>query len=153
MKPEPIVRLATREDAIAIAPHLWLRDGASEVWAREGLSYEAAALMIFDGASEAWVWEVDGVPAAMWGVSLTSFVGGKAMAWLLTTRHLARSPRTFWEGSRRIVAELFDRYGAIEGYCDARFAASKRWLTRLGFQLGPLEERAGIPFHHFQMGR
>jgi hypothetical protein len=153
LKTQPIVRPATREDAIAIAPRLWLRDASAEVWKRQGLSLECAALLTFESSIEAWVWEVDGEPVAMWGLSLTSLVGGKRMAWFLATPHIAREARTFWKGSRRIVAELLERYGAIEGYCDARFTASKRWLVRLGFKLGPLEERAGIPFHHFQMGR
>lgn len=123
---------ATIEHAKAIGPRLKVFGCASELVRAEGA---AMAIVHVRASVEAWVWLDDGVPVAMAGVVLRSLVGGGAMPWLLTTPEAYRSPRTFWRASLALAAYLKTEYGRIDGFVDANFAASRRWVERLGFQI------------------
>lgn len=123
---------ATLEHARAIGPRLKVFGCAPELVRKEGV---AMAIAHVRGSVEAWTWLDDGVPVAMAGVVLRSLVGGGAMPWLLTTPEAYRSPRTFWRASKALAAYLKTEYGRIEGHVDANFAASRRWVERLGFKV------------------
>lgn len=145
------MRAATREDALAIAPRLRMKDAMGEIWARQGKTSEQAVLDTFEGAMVAWVWEVDGLPACMWGITKITLIGGMNIGWMLTTEVVERDYRTFWRGCMRGRAPLLDQWRTLEGCCDARFEESVRWLKRLGAKLGPPVVVEGITYHHFEM--
>jgi hypothetical protein len=96
---------------------------------------------------------LDGRPAAMFGVVPRSIAGGIGCAWLLTTDDVRRDLRTFWLGSRIAVRAMLASYAKLEGFVDARFDLSVRWLSRLGFRLYPPCDFHGVPFRYFTMER
>lgn len=149
MRPEPIVRPVRAEDAAALAARL-REEQAFKVLAARGMSLEDVVRDSVDRSIEAWVWEVDGSPAAMWGFVKKSIVGSHGViGWMFTTPTVIAQPRTFWRGSQRFVAGALERFGRIDGHCDARFLQSVQWLKRLGFILDEPEDFLGVPFRHF----
>lgn len=131
-------------------PRLRAKDAVDLMTATRG-SVEHAMRQSLASASHAWVWEVDGSPACMFGVTVRTVVAGGALVWLFSTDQVERHRRTFWHGSKILLRVFLERYGSVEGYCDARFLQSMQWLRRLGFELGEPLFVAGIPFHHFEM--
>lgn len=149
MKPEPIVRPVAPGDAAALAARLRKED-AFKVLGERGMSLEQLVEDSIVQSIEAWVWEHDGAPACMWGFVKKSLVGSHGVvAWMLTTPAVAEHPRTFWRGSQRLLQSALERFGRIDGHCDARFLQSVAWLKRLGFTLDEPEEIMGVPFRHF----
>lgn len=149
MKPEPIVRPVAPGDAAALAARLRQED-AFKVLAERGMTLEQVVEDSIARSLETWVWEVDGVPGCMWGFVKKSLIGSHGVvAWMLTTPAVIEHRRTFWQGSRRFLAAALDRFGRIDGHCDARFLQSVAWLQRLGFTLDEPEEFMGVPFRHF----
>lgn len=151
MRPVPLVRRATREDAIAIAPLVRHADARDVMEALHG-SVEAAVLASFDRSIAAWTWVHEGQPGCMLGVTSMSFVGGERTVWLFTTDAVEKNARTFWVGSRHMLRFLLAEFGTIQGYCDARFTQSVAWLRKLGFLIHePQVVAGGVPFHFFRM--
>ena len=120
-----------------------------EIWTKQGRSPEEAVRFSFEISSVAYVWEERGVAICMWGVAP---IGPRNIAWLLTTDRVESNVRQFWKHSLRVVKELTVQFGKIEGYCDASFPQSVKWMKRLGFRLTPPGVAAGILLHHFEMG-
>lgn len=150
MRANPTVVAATEELARRMAPHLRLID-CREI--RAGQDPTEIALGCVRASSHAWAWVVDGEPVALFGVVPRSVLGGVGTAWLLTTDAIRHDLRTFWLGSRIMLAELLRLYPRIEGFVDARFTSSVTWLTRLGFQLEAPHDHHGVPFRYFSMER
>lgn len=150
MRAPPVVLAATDEHCVAIAPRLRLAD-CREI--RVGADPLAIARANLGESSEAWTWIVDDRPAAMFGVVPRSIVGGIGGLWLLTTDDIRCDLRTFWLGSKVVVETMRARYAKLDGFVDARFTQSVRWLTRLGFRLYPPCDFGGVPFRYFTMER
>lgn len=149
----PNIVPATLAHAERIAPRLRLED-VLEI-RRAGL---ISPLQVVKGSLEmsldAWVWLVDGEPAAIFGVAGNT-IDREAMIWLLTSDLVTQHKKTFWKLSRDIVRLMSEAHPNLGGYCDARYAASVRWLRRLGFTLtGPEPYGSiGMPFYRFTMER
>lgn len=143
-----LIRPATQADALHVAENLRVRDAMAEIWALQGKTRAEAVCHTFDTSAVRWTWEVDGVAACMWGVIAAP---GKNIAWLLTTDAVERHARGFWRRCAKAVAEMLSRFGRVEGYCDARFILSVRWLKRLGFRVGAPFAVGDILLHHFEM--
>lgn len=150
MKAPPPLRAARPEDIALMLPRLRAKD-AVDLMTATHRSIEATMRASLAIAHSSWVWEVDGLPACMFGWSLRSLVGGGALVWVFTTDAVERHPREFWRGSKMVLRSLLTDHGSVEGWCDARFLQSAQWLRRLGFELGEPLDTAGVPFYHFQM--
>lgn len=150
MRANPVVERATEEHAIAMAPRLRLID-CREV--RAHLDPLDVTLGAVRQSSHAWTWLVEGRPVCMFGVVPRDILGGVGMAWLLSTDDIALDRRTFLLGSKVALAELLKIYPTLEGYVDARFTQSVRWLTRLGFVLHDARDYAGVPLRYFKVRR
>jgi N-acetylglutamate synthase-like GNAT family acetyltransferase len=123
MRPVPLVRRATREDAIAIAPLVRHADARDVMVALHG-SVERAVMVSFERSIAAWTWIHEGKPGLMIGVTSMSLVGGERTVWLFTTDAVEKNPRTFYVGSKKMLQFLLAEFGTIQGYCDARFTQS-----------------------------
>lgn len=147
MRANPVVVPATDAHAIAMAPNLRMVD-CKEIRADEDpLDIIRESL---GKASHAWTWLVEGAPVCMWGIEPKSVMGGTAWAWFYSTEALTRcDKRTFLLGSRAMLGVLLSIYPHIEGFVDARFVASVRWIRKMGFRVGDPFEYGNVPFRHF----
>lgn len=75
----------------------------------------------------------DGVPICMWGIDKQSLLS-PWMIWMLTTDAIDNHQVKFLRWSRILVREWGRQYGTLEGWVDADFGVSVRWLRWLGFK-------------------
>jgi hypothetical protein len=99
----------------------------------------------------AWTYEVDGEPAALFGVVPSAH--GYGVPWLLGTPATTRYPSEFWRHSVPAVRRMTEAFALLANYVDARNRPSIRYLRRLGFTIHPAEPWgvAGRPFHPFTL--
>ncbi len=119
-------------------------EDAAEVMASDGVSPVEAIIQSWAASQEAWTVRMNGEPAAMYGASVHPFgseLAPVAVAWLLTTPVVDRHPVLFVRESKRIVRDLYRRYGDLINYVDARYGKSLRWADCIGFEIHP-----AIPF-------
>lgn len=147
MRTAPVVVPATEELVRAIAPRVRLVD-CIEFTPRGDVTEDL--LLNLRSSSHAWCWLVDGAPVCLWGVTPMSIAGSSATVWVATTEEIRADLRTFLLGSRIMLRHLLTLYPRLEGYVDARFTDSVRWLERLGFELqAPINVR-GVPIRYFE---
>ena len=96
---------------------------------------------------------VDGVPAAMVGLGLSSFVGGHGVPWLLTSPICEHHKKRFLVESRRQVARMLAEVSPLMNVVHADYGRAVRWLAWLGFTLDAPIEINGAPFRRFSMER
>lgn len=149
----PIIIPATDAHAVAIAPRLRLADALElrRATAMPAIDVVRKSLAL---SLQAWTWMLEDRPACIFGVG-GNLIGDGAMLWLLTTDDVARHPVTFWRHSRAIVGVMRECHPRLSGFCDSRYGATVRWLTRLGFALeGPMPfGEFNMPFYRFTMER
>lgn len=126
---------ATAEHAKAIAPLLRAAD-LDEIRIMFGPDPAEMLAHGVEWSSEAYAALEDGVPFAIGGIVPRDMIGGRASPWMLGTPGVGRNPRWFLRMSRERLAAAMETYWILENFCDARYAASIRWLRWLGFTLG-----------------
>lgn len=133
----PDLRLvpATVEHAQAIAPLLRAAD-LDEIRIMFGPDPVEMLAHGIEHSSEAYAALEDGVPFAIGGVVPANMIAGTGRPWMLGTPGVGRNPRWFLKTSRESLARAFETYATLQNYCDARYAASIRWLRWLGFTIG-----------------
>jgi hypothetical protein len=82
---------------------------------------------------KAWTGLVDGRPICAFGLCAESITSDAAVAWLIPTPDIQVNRRLFWRGSREVVEIMLGHYPHLIAHCQANYAASRRWLERLGF--------------------
>lgn len=150
----PDIREARAEHLPALAQGLRLAD-ADELWAASGMQPLDALRFGLHVSTHAWVWMVDGAPACLFGVTAPSLISDCGLPWLMTTSAIERQPVEFLRGSRRVIAHMLTLYPRLEGYVDARYRVSIRWLRWLGVTLHDAEPLGPqrMPFHRFDLER
>ena len=102
-------------------------------------------------AAEAWTGTVDDEPAVMFGVA--DLGEGIGEPWLLGTERVVRHQVAFLRRNRAYVDRLLmpGRWSTLRNRVDSRNEVSLRWLSWLGFVLGPAEPWGPrhLPFHPF----
>lgn len=94
--------------------------------------------------------EIDGVIAAMWGVSGTA-LGYCGHAWLMTAPVIEQLPLAFFRETRREVATMLAAHRRIEGECAVEYVAAQRFLALVGFTFGDTVDMPGGKFRKFYM--
>lgn len=120
---------------------------AKEIWSAEVLSLVDPSGAIdgaIAGADFAWAGEADGEMVALWGVQSESLLSRQGYCWLLTTPALAEHMFTFVRYSRIELAKIETNYDLLYGWVDASNKKSIRWLSWLGFEIGPLQVKPGL---------
>jgi hypothetical protein len=123
------VERATLENAALLARDL-------ELFGCGSLSLEDRREMVAEhvrASTDCFVWLEGARPIAMAGVVPRSILAGAGAVWLLRTPEATRNVRRFWCTSRAVVAYLRGQWVRLEGRVDGEYAASSRWLKRLGF--------------------
>lgn len=129
---ELAVRPATRADAEYIGTHLRKEDVAEIVKAGEK-DLAGAVMQSFLWSDECNTYTIDGTPALIFGACGSLL--GTAKVWALGTDECKRTGRYMVKRGRRIAEDYRKRYGRLENWCDADYAASLRWLRMLGFNV------------------
>jgi len=111
--------------------------------AKEALRYGLAH------SETVWTVKVDGRPEAMFGVTLVSLLEGRGRIWMLMTDEGARHHRAIVRFGRIYTEALQRHYAILENYVHARNDPAIRWLTRLGFAVGPVDVIRGQPMRYF----
>lgn len=147
------LRRATLEDAESIACYAREAD-INELWAA-AKSTPLTTMVRGMEHSEAWTWLIDGVPVCMFGVTPLSILGGYGSPWLVGTHEIDSHAWAFLHSSRAGILELFEQWGHLQNFVDARNTKAIRWLKYLGFTIHPAAPYGpfGLPFHHFEMRR
>lgn len=101
---------------------------------------------------EKWVGSVDGVPAAIFGVTTVSILGNVGSPWLMGTDDTDKGARLLIQRGRELVADWASRYSLLENVVDGRNWKTVKWLKRLGFTFDhPIEVKPGVPAMRFWM--
>jgi hypothetical protein len=124
---------------------------AAECLAALGKNPIETVALSFDQSTACWTWEVDGVPACMFGYELPYLIGDLAHPWLLTTPLIEQHRFAFARGSRDVIAAILTKHPLLRGLVDARYKTCIRWLRWSGFMVGGLEMLNGHPFHYYEL--
>jgi hypothetical protein len=101
-------------------------------------------------AAEAWTVKVDGRPIAMFGLRVTSALGGTGIPWLLGTDEVYRHPREMIRWGEAILGRWLESYPDLYNYVSVGNAPAIRMLKRWG---ATLEDDGVVPgFLLFRIG-
>lgn len=145
------IDVATAADVVVLGSRLRAAD-VEEIRAASGLAPAEALRRSYDFSTHVWaVRDTGGGPIALWGVGPLSLVGGRGCPWLLAADAFEGLGRDIARLSRPLLAAVRDHYPHLENRVDARHASAVRWLSWLGFTIGPATPWGveGRPFHHF----
>jgi hypothetical protein len=93
--------------------------------------------------------KVDGRPEAMFGVCTTSWIYGEGHIWLLLTDIGAEQHRALVRLGRIYTRAFMRHYSLLRNHVHADNHKAIRWLTRLGFVVGPVDVIRGEPMREF----
>lgn len=142
--PRAEVRPATEADIALIEPRI---QDLVELWrAFRQTPEEAMRLGITHG--RAWYGEIDGQPAAMFGVVPHGRTG---VPWAIFTRVVERYPIAFLKACREPLRAMQAEFDELVNYVDASNTKAIGWLVHLGFTVHPAEAFGieGKQFHRF----
>jgi hypothetical protein len=129
------------------ARRLVLRAGDAAEIAALGLSKEQALFASIERAVWAETYLVDGEPAAIVGLGLSSLLGGWGVPWLLTGPACERHKKTFLRESRRQVARMLEEASPLINFVHADYRRALRWMAWLGFTIEAPIKLNGALFH------
>ncbi|MFA5943193.1 MAG: hypothetical protein WC876_01865 [Candidatus Thermoplasmatota archaeon] len=95
-------------------------------------------------SSCAWAALVDGQVDAMFGVvpfETAALEHPRGLIWFVTGQGFPRHALAFARVARPVIRALFESFGPLCNYIDARYLAAVRWAKWLGFVVG-----APVPF-------
>lgn len=114
-----------------------------------GMSPREALRMGVSTSETCWTVKIDGRPEAMFGVVATSMIEGRGRIWMLMTEDGARQHRAIVRFGRIYTEALARHYRVLENHVHARNDKAIRWLSRLGFHVGPVDVIRGEPMRPF----
>lgn len=129
------------------------RADVEEMMACTGASVCAALSYGLQHSLRSWVIEHDGIPLAAVGDTLAAV--GVGVPWMVTTNNITINPRGFLRASKAVLSEALQRHAKLTNYVDARNTDAIRWLSWLGFTIGPAVPYGAsrLPFHEFTLIR
>ena len=100
---------------------------------------------------QAWTVMVDGRPEAMLGIVSTSFLDGAGQIWLLLTDDGAKQHKALVRLGKRYVAAAARHFPILHNRVHADNIRAIRWLSYLGFVIGPVDVINGQPMRPFSL--
>jgi ribosomal protein S18 acetylase RimI-like enzyme len=99
-----------------------------------------------------WTAKVDGIPHAMFGLIVTSILGGEGTPWFLGSDETYRHPREMLVMGRRLMARWLD--SRLSNVVAQQNHRAIRMLRAWGFTVGGHEKMiGGVAFLDFWMER
>lgn len=144
----PLAVSVVRADPTHI-PHLadTMRPGdAAEVLA-QGKTPTEALMESLERSTYAWTALADGLPIAMWGVTVEDILAPCAVVWCLTGDGVNRHKVTFLRYSRAFVEYLRATYHDAWNIVDSRYEGAIRWVKWLGFSVCGEVMIGDVPFY------
>jgi hypothetical protein len=84
-----------------------------------------------------WAGFIDDEVVCLWGVQCDDLLSRKGLLWLITTPNVEERAFTFVRASQRTLEKMFETFDTIEGYVEADFDRSIKWLRWLKFAIEP----------------
>lgn len=131
-----LLRPMTLEDIPYLARHM-RREDEAEVWAVSHFTPEEALTNSYQLSLIARTAEVDGNPAACYGLVPYSLVSDQAIVWCLTSYAVEREKLSYVKNTKRVIQEFLQYYPVLVNMVDARYLQSLRWLLACGADVGP----------------
>ena len=125
---------ATKQHAVELG-RIMRRKDREEILASGNLEPEKGLRASINASLEAYAVYIDGDLCAVYGIS--KLPGGWFIPWALTSEHVFKHPMAFYRESKRIVAELREKYRYMIQMVHWKYLESLSWLTRLGFTVEP----------------
>lgn len=100
-------------------------------------------------SSIAWTVMIDGRPEAMMGATPVSVVEGRGCPWLLMTDVAGDKHVSLVRLSRIYTEAMHRHFEILENIVHAENVRTIRWLSRLGFAVGPVDVIRGHPMRPF----
>lgn len=121
-----------------------------ECWALGRTPKEALRIGLRTGLHAMTAIEDSGQPAAMWGLHVTSLVGGEATPWFLGTDRVFMHPRELLRIGSRIVAWWRSEYPYMRNIVSVENDRAIRLLRHWGAEIGETRElHRGVAFVPF----
>lgn len=98
---------------------------------------------------DAWTVIIDGKPEAMFGVVAVNLISGTGRIWLLMTDVAARQSKALVRLGHRYTEALHAHFPILQNDVHADNVRAIRWLTRLGYYVGPVDVINGQPMRSF----
>ena len=150
----PSVSIVRASPAHVGAIAYYMREADRIECAAMGHSPKEALRLGLRGSSFCFTATMDGVPAAMFGLVVTSALTGDGVPWLLGTDAVYGQPRAMLELGRRFVAMTADSTPRLANLVSAQNLRAIRYLRALGFTI---EEQQimhdGVAFQAFSRGQ
>lgn len=87
-------------------------------------------------SSEVWTAKVDGRPEAMFGIVVTSALGGEGKPWMLGSDEIYRHPRAMLRSGHLLLNRWLDSTPHLSGLVSLRNSRAIRMLRRWDCQIG-----------------
>jgi hypothetical protein len=126
------LRAPDRQEMAAVVPDMKPTEAVFRSWAVSEVAYVA---------------QVDGIPAIIFGATPDGCV------WMVCTDDIKKAPLEILRLSKRVIQGFLKLYPVIWNQADCRNSLHLRWVTRLGFNLGPFAYVNGYPFRQFYLSR
>ncbi|MBP2652631.1 MAG: hypothetical protein H6Q73_200 [Firmicutes bacterium] len=137
------VRQANLDDVDYIGARMRGED-VEECLAIANMNGQDALFMSYASSCESWVAEVNGEIVCIYGVVKPNSL------WMLFVCGIDQLPMSFFRESRIQLTSLLDRYGVLGNYTAANNTFILKWLTWLGFSIGPEEVYNGVSIRRFR---
>jgi len=147
-----IVRKPTQEDVEYMIEHVRSEDVA-EINALDGSTIRSSLEETPDLLNNSQVWEVNGKPVALFGVTPMRGPMKVGVIWLIATDELHKYTTKFARYCKEVLIKIIKGYGYVFNYIHAENKVSIEWLKWLGFKIQdgiPLGHEGAI-FHKFEM--
>jgi len=119
-----------------------------------GRSPKQALRLGLRASSEAWTAKVDGRPEAMFGLVVTSALGGEGTPWMLGSEEIYRHPRLMIRHGERVLRRWLDSTPTLSNYVSADNLRAIRLLRRWGCEIGSeVHMQGGCGFVAFRLER
>jgi hypothetical protein len=93
--------------------------------------------------------KIDGRPEAMMGAAPLNILEGRGHAWLLMTDVAAAHSIALVRLGRIYTAAFHRHYAILQNWIHADNDKTIRWLSRLGYVVGPVDVMRGQPMRPF----
>jgi hypothetical protein len=133
-------RKATESDIADILEHI-RKENVDEI-SLVGLEAKDVLSWSFDNSAESYVAVFDGDPVSAFGIiqAAGSEVG---IPWMIGTSTIDRHAVAFLRASKKVIAELSERWPVMMNVADPRNTRGIRWLEFMGFTVYPAEQLPG----------
>jgi hypothetical protein len=98
---------------------------------------------------DAWSALIDGQVEAMFGVVSVDMVQSRGRVWLLMTDKAVSQKRALMRLGARYTEAFHRHFGILQNDVHADNVRAIRWLTRLGYYVGPVDVINGQPMRSF----